>query len=299
MKKRRRREQERGKKKKAARRKAAAPDASSLPSGPCAMLALRNADPPDGTKVCAYHNEHWPEGPRLVCTDWQPLGALYELAGEEVAAIVRPLPLLPGLRSAFQKGGPFWPDAENDFDRHLAHLGVLTDEPDDESLDAKVRRAVRMTRIVAAFAATASTLGVCWGLDPVITRTDSFLQQADLSTETRLPILCWIGFSAVHHDGREGLLSRGMRAFRLREILVLDHEPGTARAVQLLCEIAHYTLRTAVPFEHGDTVSTADYAKLPVRVERAGRDREEELTVVDLPSPPRRQPPGSARPSEQ
>ncbi len=158
---------------------------------------------------------------------------------------------------------------------HAGHLVVASLGTEDRSLAALTR----FTRLVAAVSGAANGVGVYWGAGPVTHEPEFF---SALATD-ELPVVLWVGASlAPAAGGRVEVLSRGLKQFKLPELLLTAPAPSND-AVGFFYDLLGYVVRRGAVPRPGETVGRTAEEKLEVRLAASPVPGEAKVWAVELP----------------
>lgn len=194
-----------------------------------------------------------------------------------VTLVDRPIPWT-------QLAGPceaawYWPAATETMRSHRAHLLVTLL---DETTDA-VDRCLRLTQITAAAAATAPSLGVCWGGASLVHEPGPFLELAQEMTRDLLPLNLWIDFRIEsQEDGRWRLYTTGLEELGFHEVEVCDYEGDIQRLRDTVYNVAHYQIDATSKIKDGDTIGLSDTEQLTARRTDSLLDADKEVIRLEF-----------------
>jgi hypothetical protein len=157
---------------------------------------------------------------------------------------------------------------------HQAHLIVAT--PGDSSPDARLNH----SRIVAALACASGARAVYDGAATATHPTEFLL---DVLAEEGLPVAAWVGVSAVE-ESRQcfSLLSHGMPAFGLPDVLVISRPNQAEDALNFLLCVAEYCIARGSPPTPGETIGRSPSEKPVAERVPSPVDPESVVLRIDL-----------------
>jgi hypothetical protein len=119
-------------------------------------------------------------------------------------------------------------------------------------------KALALTQLTAALAATAPSVGVFWGPGRLVHPPGAFIEQAETAGEHSLPLFLWIDFRVEPLDGRFRLFTTGLEALGAEEIEVAEYAGDSGELVGFVYNVAHYMLERRKVINEGDTIGLTD-----------------------------------------
>jgi hypothetical protein len=172
----------------------------------------------------------------------------------------------------------YWPDAAAQLRQHQAHLLVtLVDEA-----GSPIDKAIALTRLSAAVAATGPSVGVFWGPGRLVHSPTGFVEQADQCSAESLPLFLWIDFRVESQDGVLRAYTTGLEALGQPEIEVERFEGQPQSLIGHLYNLAHYLLDRKQVIRDGDTIGLSDDVTVNVRRERSMLGGDTEVLRLEL-----------------
>lgn len=236
-----------------------------------ALVALERPELPTYEQIAAWYAEHYPDAPPLVAAGSTENLRTFTIGEFTAAATLVPRPI-PGA----QLEGPaatawYWPDAAATLAGHAAHILVtLVDEGGNA-----VGKATALTRLTAAIAATAPSVGVFWGPGRLVHPTAAFIEQAAHVSPHNLPLFAWVDFRVERVDdsgvGGPGgssalrLFTTGLEALGGQELEVARYEGNPQELLGFVYNIAHYQLDRRKLINDGDTIGLTDAVQVTAR----------------------------------
>jgi hypothetical protein len=219
------------------------------------LVALEQPEMPAFEAVAAWHREHFPEAPPLVAA-----GSTERLMTFTVGDFTAAATLVPRSIPQSQLEGPaatawYWPEAAAALAKHQAHILVtLVDEG-----GPAVKKAEALTRLSAAMAGTAPSVGVFWGPGRLVHPPQAFIDQAAQRRDGDWPLFLWIDFRIEQqNDGSWRLYTTGLEALGQNEIEVPRYEGPPQELLDFSYNIAHYMLDQRKLIRDGDTIGLTD-----------------------------------------
>lgn len=219
------------------------------------LVALDRAELPAFERVAAWHAEHFPDADPL-----KPAGSTENLLTFTIGELTAAATLVPRPIPAGQLEGPaatawYWPDAASALGGHAAHLLVtMVDEA-----GRATHKALALTRLTAALAATAPSVGVSWGPGRLVHPVNGFLQQAIDASPECLPLFLWVDFRVERtDDGSLRLFTTGLDALVGEELEVPRFAGEPQQLVGFVYNVAHYQLERRKLINDGDTIGLTD-----------------------------------------
>jgi hypothetical protein len=242
-----------------------------------ALVALERPELPSFETVAQWLEEHFPAAPRP-----QAAGATDKLVTLTLGDFTAAVTLVPRPIPASQLEGPaatawYWPDAAAALSHHQAHLLVtLIDEG-----GATLKKAMALTQLAAAGAATSPSIGVFWGPGRLVHPSAAFIDQSLQLEENNLPLFSWIDFRIEPLEvGGYRLYTTGLEALGQSELEVARFEGSPQELLDLAYNIAHYLLDKRKVVNDGDTIGLTDQVRATAYRRRSMLDGE--LEVIGL-----------------
>ncbi len=227
-----------------------------------ALVALERPETPSFARIAAWHQEHFPHAPQPVVA-----GSTDKLLTLTIGDFTGAVTLVPRPIPASQLEGPtatawYWPDAAEALRGHEAHLLVtLIDEG-----GSAVKKSAALTRLTAAIAAVAPSVGIFWGPGRLVHSPDAFIDQALQMRDDNLPLFLWIDFRLEQSDDRSyRLYTTGLEALGQNELEVSHYEGAPQELLDLAYNIAHYLLDQRKVVNDGDTIGVTDQLQVIAR----------------------------------
>ncbi|RTZ91636.1 MAG: hypothetical protein DSY92_04050 [Planctomycetota bacterium] len=216
-----------------------------------------------------------------------------EVAGVVVKVSRRNQPIPEDLLDGPIENAWYWPEAKQEFSRHLSHMIAICEPSDaadspasrgvvaeaestepiqvsrpEEALDAplldteeigfSVQRALLLTRVTQVLGNAFGAAGVYWDSSTTIHSWSAFEESCKAMTQDRLPLRIWLDFRLWEAtDGTRGLVTRGLSSLGQREIEVIG-STSTKEQVRAWCyTVAHYCLEQTQVLQHGQAVGVS------------------------------------------
>lgn len=221
-----------------------------------ALIALERAELPAFDAVAATYRENFPDAAPLVASAATESLLTFTIDDFTAAATLVPRPI-----PASQLEGPaatawYWPDAAAALTAHTAHILVtLVDEG-----SRPLAKALALTRLTAALAAAAPSIGVFWGPGRLVHPPAAFSEQAATAQLHNLPLFLWIDFRVEPAgDGTSvRLFTTGLDALGAEELEVERYQGDPRELVGFVYNVAHYLLDRRKVINDGDTIGLTD-----------------------------------------
>ena len=147
----------------------------------------------------------------------------------------------PDLRAALQRSEA-WTEGPAAVSTHAAHLRISAVEGSKSFDPRDFATHLLRTRIVAAVAESSPASAVYWASGGTLTSPQAFSRRARDASLASPPMTSWVGFDVFPlADGTARVISRGMDAFRLRDLHVLCSTEGVGPALDWAAAMATYT----------------------------------------------------------
>jgi len=141
---------------------------------------------------------------------------------------------------------------------HKAHLVVTAEGKGDA-----MARLAAFTSLLAAVAEASSAVGIyCGGAGA--THDPRFLREISHLRSAPERLMVWSGVSIARDGDRYSLLSLGMNAFGLPDLLLVVPRAQADEAVQRLFDLLSYAIDRGAALPEGDTVGPSEKERWPV-----------------------------------
>jgi hypothetical protein len=220
-----------------------------------ALVALQQPEMPAFETVAAWYKEHFPDAPQPTAAGSTDKLITLTVGEFTAAATLVPRPIPPSQLEGPAATAWYWPEAASALRKHEAHLLIaLVDEG-----GAAVKKAEALTRLTAAIAAAAPSVGIFWGPGRLVHAPQAFIDQALQMREGNLPLFLWIDFRVERKDdGSLRLYTTGLEALVQNEIEVAHYEGPPQELLDFAYNIAHYLLEKRKIIRDGDTIGLTD-----------------------------------------
>jgi hypothetical protein len=240
------------------------------------LVAVARPELPSFESVAAWYAGQFPSAPPLTKASATDNLITFTLGEYTAAATLVPRPIPAGQLAGPAATAWYWPTAEAELTGHAAHLLVtLVDEA-----GKPMGKALALTQLTAALAATAPSVGVFWGPGRLVHPPGAFIEQAETAGEHNLPLFLWIDFRVEPMDGRLRLFTTGLAALGAEEIEVAEYSGDSGELVGFVYNVAHYMLERRKVINEGDTIGLTD--EVQVTAHRGPSMLDGDLEVVKL-----------------
>lgn len=240
------------------------------------LVALERPELPDFARVAAWYTEHFPDAaPPVMAAATHNLLTL-TLGEYTAAATLVPRPIPAGQLAGPAEAAWYWPEAAAALERHTAHLLVTLVDEGGRTLE----KAITLTRLTAALAATTPSVGVFWGPGRLVHPPAAFIDQASTASEHNLPLFLWIDFRVEAVAGGIRLFTTGLEALGAQELEVAHYVGDASELVGFVYNVAHYILERRKTIGEGDTIGLTDAVQ--VTAHRAPSMLGGDLEVIQL-----------------
>jgi hypothetical protein len=241
------------------------------------LVALERPELPAFEQVAAEYARLFPSAPRLAASGATSNLQTVTIGDDTAAATLVPRPIPPGQLEGPAATAWYWPSAAADLSSHAAHLLVTLVDEGGRPLD----KALTLTRLTAALAATAPSVGIFWGPGRLVHPAAAFVEQAMTASEHNLPLFLWVDFRVERAAG-EGLrlFTTGLEALGGQEIEVPSYHGEPGDLIGFVYNVAHYMLERRKTINEGDTIGLTDAVQ--VTAHSAPSMLDPELEVVQL-----------------
>jgi hypothetical protein len=219
------------------------------------LVALERPELPAFERIAAEYARLFPSAPPLVAAGATANLQTITIGDDTAAATLVPRPIPPGQLEGPAATAWYWPDAAAVLSDHAAHLLVTLVDEGGRPLD----KALTLTRLTAALAAAAPSVGVFWGPGRLVHPPGAFLEQATTAGEHNLPLFLWVDFR-VERGAADGLrlFTTGLEALGGQEIEVPRYHGEPGDLVGFVYNVAHYMLERRKTINEGDTIGLTD-----------------------------------------
>ncbi|MEY4515133.1 MAG: hypothetical protein RLZZ450_7255, partial [Pseudomonadota bacterium] len=240
------------------------------------VLALADRALPAPDAVCAAYVENFPEAGPLRIDAQRTSADTLALRSPNTTFFIglMPAPLPPAELADPASAAWYWPEAAATLKPHRAHAVVSAES---ETLDP-IDLMLTLSRVVAALAVSAPSLGVYVGGAKLVHKVDDFVSETITATREQLPLYLWLRFDLAEASYRSlaneprtstpgalSLLTTGLTQFELMELefapSLLDPQTLMDRAFN----IAHYLLDHGAVLSDGHTIGTSADERFRVR----------------------------------
>jgi hypothetical protein len=160
---------------------------------------------------------------------------------------------------------------------HKAHLVVTAEGKGDA-----MARLAAFTSLLAAVAEATSAVGVYCG-DAGATHDPRFVRELARLHSAPERLMVWSGVSiAAEEGGQYSLLSLGMKAFELPDLMLVVPRAQANDAISMMFELLASMIERGKPFPEGDTVGRSAAEKLPVHYVTSPVDPKAKVWRVEL-----------------
>jgi Domain of unknown function (DUF4261) len=201
--------------------------------------------------------------------------------------VVMPIgaPLPAGTLDQATTGNVLWPDAARVLSRHRAHVIIASLQSAPHEIADRVTAAANVTRVCAAIASIASSLGIYWTTSETAFEIKAFQAIASLMSGKKWPIDVWVRLHVFKGNSNSkassiGCATMGLSSFVGREI---EFEPSllppgiVAERVQGTID---YLLARGPVLQHGDTLGVNETER--IRIEHGDRGQHVDLPIYRL-----------------
>jgi hypothetical protein len=247
-----------------------------------ALVALERPELPAFERLSDWHAQQYPESPPLAAAGSTPSLLTFTIGDFTAAATLVPRPIPWSQLEGPAAAAWYWPEATDALGRQAAHLLVTLVDEGGQPL----AKALALTRLTAALAATAPSIGVVWGPGRLVHPPAAFIEQAAAASEHNLPLFSWIDFRVEPLDDSGGaavrLFTTGLEALGAQEIEVERYQGDARELVGLVYNVAHYLLDRRKAINDGDTIGVTDEVQVTVRRDRSMLGGDLEVIRLDF-----------------
>lgn len=256
----------------------------SNPTPWISLVALSEELLPTPAAIAEQLLERFADAPEFDLTSESERGVTftYGEATGNVTLVDKPIPWQ-------QLEGPcevawYWPEAAASMRGHTSHLFVTLLDPAKDPVD----RAVHLTQLTTALAATTPSVGIVWGPSSMVHKPVDFAVMASQMTKQDLPLHLWVDFRvAQQEDGTFVLFTTGMEPLGHQEFEVARFAGDPKLLAGTAYNIAHYVL-TDLPgkgkpvLKDGQGIGLPDENQVSVRLAPSLHDPEQEVMRLEF-----------------
>jgi hypothetical protein len=219
------------------------------------LIAIERAERPSFERVATAFAEQFPDSPPLAAAGSTDNLLTLTIGDDTAAATLVPRPIPAGQLEGPAATAWYGPEAAEALKSHTAHLLVTLVDEGGRPLD----KALALTRLTAALAVTAPSVGVFWGPGRLVHPSAAFIEQAATASEHNLPLFLWIDFRVeAVGNGALRLFTTGLEALGAAEIEVPHFVGEAGELVGFVYNVAHYMLERRKTINEGDTIGLTD-----------------------------------------
>jgi hypothetical protein len=226
------------------------------------LVALERPALPAFEDVAARFADMYPEAPPLKLASSTENLLTFTLGEFTAAATLVPRPIPWSQLEGPAEMAWYWPGAADALRDHAAHLLVALVDEGGQAID----KALAATRLTAAAAAAAPSVGVFWGPGRLVHPPAAFLDQAAATCADNLPLFLWVDFRVEPlEDGAVRLFTTGLDALGGVELEVRRFQGDPQQLVKYVYNIAHYQIERRKLIKEGDVIGLTDEVQATAR----------------------------------
>lgn len=244
-----------------------------------AKVVLDRAEMPGVKALSKSMKPYFRKGPKPSKFKLENGIIVFNLPGGSGAVTLLPHPILEKDITTAIRDATHWPEAENAVKDHAAHLIVTI----NVSRCSLVDRNLLLMRVTAAVAQAAGGGAVYWCANGLLFDPKIFRETSLGMTKETLPLAVWINFRIRKNDnGGHSLQTRGLSAFNLMEIEIVDspHQPGEMK--ELASILAAYLIDNGPVIKNGDTFGPNQKTRIVITHESSITDSSREVYRLRL-----------------
>ncbi|HYO23647.1 MAG TPA: DUF4261 domain-containing protein [Lacipirellulaceae bacterium] len=222
-----------------------------------ALVALHKATLPSFEEVAAWYAGHYLQAPPLRASGGTENLLTLTVGEFTAAATLVPRPIPPGQLEGPAETAWYWPQAAAELSRQAAHVLVTLVDEGGRNTD----KALALTRLTAAVAATAPSVGVLWGPGRLVHPPGAFIDQTATASVHSLPLFLWVDFRVEQIEAGVRLFTTGLEALGASELEVPHYEGDPQELLRFVYNIAHYQLDRRKVISEGDSIGVTDHVQ--------------------------------------
>jgi hypothetical protein len=230
------------------------------PAQALAMVLLRDQTPPDPRTVFAWLRDGWPDTPSILNPESQGAATTAIIQGGAIGFLHVPASVPEADLAAPVATAWHWNGAEHAVKSHQSHVICYASSTDLSPIELRLLH----TRFVAAIAASTAASAVYVGCAMLLRESGAWILEAREANWEALPILLWVGFNPVKHDGLISAYTTGLRDFDLLEFEVHQSTRPALELLNRLADIAYYAVTTGIQIGDGHTVGASEQEHIEV-----------------------------------
>ena len=228
------------------------------------LVALAEPRLPDAAALLASYATLFPDAGKLSLvaegSNADTLALRTPTCSFSIGVLPQPIPALE-LRAPVAAAW-YWPEAASSLRPARAHALISARSESAEPTELMFA----ITRVVAAFAATSSALGVYLGGAGLVHKVDDFVSEAATATREQLPLYLWVRFELVEQsDDTISLFTTGLAQFELMEVEFPHSSLEPQSLMDRAFNIAHYLIERGPVMADGHTIGTSANERFHVR----------------------------------
>lgn len=170
-----------------------------------------------------------------------------------------------------------WPGASAALAEHHAHAIVTVTSKKGTS---RLEQALRLSRVVAAVAASENAAAVYWGAAGVVHEPADFIDEVASVSSEYVPVMLWVSLEPFVHKGRKHMATRGLEALGHAEVEAELEGPRADRLLEFLPDLIAFVVTSGEKLEDGHTIGGSAEEKFRVRVKKSLRGDAKVLFVA-------------------
>lgn len=204
---------------------------------------------------------------------------VFEIGNDHAAIGLMPIPIPWSNLEGPCLTAWWWPEAAEKMKSHKGHVlvALVGDQGD------AIRRAITLTQLTAAVAASVDAAGIYWGGGALVHDPNAFVKEAESVSTASLPLQLWIDFRlGQNEDDSLRLFTTGMALFDQKEIEMPRTTKKPNDVLDFAYAIADYVLTSGKTIQAGETVGRSEDEKVPVTYGPSMWDPETSVMILDF-----------------
>lgn len=157
----------------------------------------------------------------------------------------------------------YWENAQQEISAHQSHYVVFVSSKTATSL----KILTFLTKLVFSLSKRLDTVAIYWGQSAQVFQPSFYYANCDgfIEDDTNYPLPIWIKITGFENsDGSLYLYSKGLSAFKQRELEIISYQGSFLDGYFFLTDLANYLLINGPVIKDGDTVGESETERIKV-----------------------------------
>jgi hypothetical protein len=216
---------------------------------------------PDLRNALAWVREHFPKSSPVLNIQTEGEASTAEIPGGTLGFAHVDAPVPSGDLQGPVACAWHWPDAAKVVAAHNSHIICFASSNAMDAIDLRLLH----SRVVAGLAATGGGTAVYVGSSMLVKDAAAYINEIEAADRDSIPLLSWLGFNPVTHDGYCSAYTTGMKEFGLLELEIRHSKMGWSEMLGFLADVAHYEITAGTQIADGETVGVSESDRRTVR----------------------------------